>query len=509
MNRTESASGDLVTQSCTLCIVGAGIAGLNALFVASEYLSKKDRVILIDSKPAFGGMWIETYDYVRLHQPHPMFTAGNIPWTLDEPPSYLATKPEILDHFSRCMAELESRVDLVQYYGYRYESHNELVRSSGVEAHVLCNPVDGDKEPLLIQATTLIKAVGFRITKSEPLVFSSTRVNSISPNDDVLGDQIAQSAKPVYVIGGGKTGMDTAHALISHFPEKEVNLVVGEGTVFLNRDKAFPAGLKRWWAGHTGLHIFLDIALRFDGDNEQEAFDYFRKSYGVSLEQDYGNYVFGVLSSAENRVISKGTNAVIKDYVDDVVDMDGRPRIIFRSGSMREIDPDSWFVNCTGYVLRDEHPYEPFLSPDGAVVSVQPTSGIHILTTFASYFLVHLYYLGKLGDVPLYELDHQALIKLDKTIFPLACVAQIIHNIIVIIDAVPMSVMAECGLDFDRWFPSYRRIYGALKLKRNRERYLTHLRKALDRIHERFEVKSGLLEQPDRLRSEFRSTAAG
>jgi len=142
-------------------------------------------------------------------------------------------------------------------------------------------------------------------------------------------------------------------------------------------------------------------------------------------------------------------------------------------------------------------------------VSVQPTSGIHILTTFASYFLIHLYYLGKLRDVPLYELDHQALVKVDKTIFPLACIAQIIHNIIVIIDAVPMSVMAECGLDFDRWFPSYRRIYGALKLKRNRERYLRHLRKTLDRIHERFEVRAGLLKRPDGLRSDFRSAAAG
>jgi len=44
-------------------------------------------------------MWVDTYPYVRLHQPHPMFTAGNIKWTLGRDRSYLATQGEVLDHF--------------------------------------------------------------------------------------------------------------------------------------------------------------------------------------------------------------------------------------------------------------------------------------------------------------------------------------------------------------------------------------------------------------------------
>ena len=73
---------DTAVESCDVCIVGAGIAGLNALFVASRYLSSDQKVILIDRRPRVGGMWVDTYPYVRLHQPHPMFTAGNIKWTL-------------------------------------------------------------------------------------------------------------------------------------------------------------------------------------------------------------------------------------------------------------------------------------------------------------------------------------------------------------------------------------------------------------------------------------------
>ena len=100
-------------ESCDLCIVGAGVAGLNALFVACAYLTKRHRVILIEKNPSIGGMWTETYDYVRLHQPHPMFTAGNIPWTIDKDRSHLATKSEVLAHFEHCLETLRAKVDLV------------------------------------------------------------------------------------------------------------------------------------------------------------------------------------------------------------------------------------------------------------------------------------------------------------------------------------------------------------------------------------------------------------
>jgi protoporphyrinogen oxidase len=42
--------------SCDLCIVGAGIAGLNAFFAASRYLGRNHTVVLIDRKPRAGGM---------------------------------------------------------------------------------------------------------------------------------------------------------------------------------------------------------------------------------------------------------------------------------------------------------------------------------------------------------------------------------------------------------------------------------------------------------------------
>ena len=59
----------------------------------------------------------------------------------------------------------------------------------------------------------------------------------------------AASDAPVWIIGGGKTAMDTAHALITRYPGREVNLVAGRGTFFVNRDLVFATGVRRWWSG--------------------------------------------------------------------------------------------------------------------------------------------------------------------------------------------------------------------------------------------------------------------
>ena len=48
--------------------------------------------------------------------------------------------------------------------------------------------------------------------------------------------EMADSDTPVWIVGGGKTAMDTAHALITRYPGREVNLVAGAGTFFARRE---------------------------------------------------------------------------------------------------------------------------------------------------------------------------------------------------------------------------------------------------------------------------------
>jgi thioredoxin reductase len=482
--------GSARIETCDVCIVGAGIAGLNALFVASRYLSRDQKIILIDRRARVGGMWIDTYPYVRLHQPHPMFTAGNIKWTLDKEPSYLATKDEILDHFAHCLNVIKERVPVEEYFGWEFESHDE---TDGV-VRVACRSPDG--QTLTIEAKRLIKAYGLRVTPNEPLEISSTRVQSVSPDYcDVRSGEMRASDAPVWIIGGGKTAMDTAHALIAEYPGREVNLVAGRGTFFVSRDRMFAAGIGRWWRGTPSLSMGMQLARRYDGTNEVEVQQWFRSKFGTFMTPDAANYVFGVLSEAENSTISAGLNDVVMDYLVDAVDRNGETELVFRSGSTKAIQPGSWIVNCTGYLRIDKnpHPYEPYVSASGAVLSIQPRSATLHFSSFQAYFLTHLLLLDKLTNLPLYELDLQELQEKSATVFPYALFALVQHNFSLIYDNVPRRVFSENGLDFDNWYPLPRRLPSLAMYALTHRRIRDRARHVLDTVRDRFDVRCGPL----------------
>lgn len=483
-------SPDTAVERCDVCIVGAGIAGLNALFVASRYLSRDQKVILIDRRPRVGGMWVDTYPYVRLHQPHPMFTAGNIKWTLGQPRSHLASKGEVLDHFTHCLDVVKQHVRVDEYFGWELESDEEI----GGRPRITCRSSDG--RTLFVDADRLIKAYGFSITPNDALEVSSGRVQSVSPDYcDVRTGDIAQSDDPVWIIGGGKTAMDTAHALITHCPGREVNLVAGRGTFFMNRDQMFATGARRWWSGTLGAELAGRMGRRFDGTNEVEVHDWFRSAIGVHPTPDAVNFLGGVLSEAENATIAAGLNDTVMDYFTDVVDRGGSTEMRFRSGASTEIRPGSWIVNCTGYLAPNtEMPYEPYVSASGRVVSIQPRSTIAHLPAFQGYFLAHLLFLGVLRDIPLYEMDAPPLREKAGVAFSYILFTLVQHNLSLIADSVPSKVMRENGLDVDTWYPLLRRLPSVVRFMLTHRRARERSRRVLDTVRERFDVRLGPLD---------------
>jgi cation diffusion facilitator CzcD-associated flavoprotein CzcO len=475
-------------ERADVCIVGAGIAGLNALFAASQYLSREQKVILVDRRERVGGMWVDTYDYVRLHQPHGLFTAGNIEWTLRQHPSYLATKDEVLDHFEHCLDVIRQRVQVEEHFGWELESHDE----SDGNVRIICRSSDG--VPMVIEAKRLIKAYGLRVAPNAELEISSTRVLSVSPDYcDMRSDEMRASDAPVWVIGGGKTGMDTAHALISEYPGREVNLVAGSGTFFASRDKFYPAGARRLWGGSLVSSIARQVSRRFDGTNETAVANWVRAEYGTWLTPETGNFLIGVLSEAENQTIAAGLNEVIMDHLVDAVDRDGTTELVFRSGATKAIEPGSWIVNCTGYLDGGDHPYEPYVSEGGSVISIQNRSATLHLTSFAAYFLTQLLFLGKIKDVPLYELDMAVLRRTSNAAFPYTIFSLAQHNLSLIYDAVPTKVFLDCGLDLDRWYPLPRRMAATVRFMLTHRRERERQRHALDTVRERFDVRCGPL----------------
>ena len=212
-----------------------------------------------------------------------------------------------------------------------------------------CRSSDG--RILVVETKRLIKAYGIRVMPNDPLEISSERVQSVSPDFcDMRGDDMRASDTPVWVIGGGKTAMDTAHALITEYPGREVNLVAGSGTFFACRDQFFPTGVRRWWDGTPVRQPRRGTRPSFRRHQREVVWDWHRDNYGTWLTPETGNFLAGVLSKAENKTIAEGLNDVIMDHFVDAVDRNGSTEMVLRSGATKAIQPGSWIVNCTGYL---------------------------------------------------------------------------------------------------------------------------------------------------------------
>jgi hypothetical protein len=492
MTRDEASTADEAVERCELCIVGAGIGGLNALFAASHYLSPRDRVLLIDRREHVGGMWHDTYDHVRLHQPHPMFTAGDIPWQGSRPPEHLAERSEVLAHLQHCYQTLRQRVDLEMRGGYDCRGHEEDT-ARGVVV-VRCEPRKPGRPPLRIEARRFVHAVGFGIAPQPPLPLSSRQVRSVSPESAALfGPETARSSAPVYVVGGGKTGMDTAHALIERFPDKRVRLLIGAGTLFMERDRAFPTGLRRHFGGTVGIDMMRELAECFDGDNEDAVTDLFRARHAVALHPRCRRHMFGVISRAENDAILRGADQITMDYLQDVVDGDAGPLMRLRSGAEHPVEPGATFVNATGHFRESPHPYQPFVSPSGRVLAINARSSLLPLPAYAGLLLVHGACLELLQQLPLYELDGVDLRNRAPEVFLPTVATHMLHNVMQLMPALPAKAQQQFGVDTARWFPLHRRLPAGLRLLRFIKRHPDHLRKSLDRVRERFDLRLGPL----------------
>ncbi|MFD4459733.1 FAD-dependent oxidoreductase [Nocardia sp. NPDC058480] len=488
LQQPERITPDGATKTCDVCIVGAGAAGLNALSVASQYLAGDQKAVLVDSREQVGGMWTQTYPYVRLHQPHPMFTVGNIPWTTGRDRSYLAAKSEVLDHFRHCLDTIEQRVQVDELLGWTMISHEE----TGGLVRIICESADG--KSVAVEAKRLIKAYGLRIAPNDALDISSTRVRSVSPDFcDLRGHEMRTSDAPVWVIGGGKTAMDTAHELITSYPGREVDLVAGSGTFFHSRERFFPTGPRRWWAGELPSELLREVTRRFDGTNETDVWDWHRATYGTWVTPETSSFLFGLLSETENSAIAAGLHEIVMDYLVDAVDDHDETRLVFRSGAEKTIPRGSWIVNCTGYVMRQEHPYEPYVSSSGAILSIQPRSATLYLTSLIGYFLTHLLFLDRIVDTPLYELDVPDLLRKSKAALPYTMFTLTQYNVGLIYDSVPSAAFRDCGLDLDRWYPLPHRMVAATRFALTHRRERAHLRHTLDTVHERFDVRCGRL----------------
>ncbi|WP_162798096.1 NAD(P)-binding protein [Sulfitobacter sp. JL08] len=493
---TQPATGqDAPVTTYDLVVIGAGIAGLNALFAATAYLPKNARVLLLDQKQGAGGMWNTAYDYVRLHQPHPMFTVGDIKWNWQKPRDYLAGRDEVQRHLAGALGPVADAVNLETGFEQTVIACDAGTTDNGYRARITFHPNDTPAQTTTVHAMLAIHASGLNYRMAEPLDLSASSVISIVPQDlrDILA---AHPGAAVYVVGGGKTGMDTVLAALADDPKRKVSLINGRGTNFLNRTRYIPTGLKRWTSGQLVSRLFRDMALNFDGDNEEELISYFRRTYSTDPDTANGVFLYGLQSEDEQIRIAAGLSETYPGYLVDVTDGPDGPVMELQSGERLPVEPDSIFVNCTGSFFRtaDMETNARCLSPGSTVLNISARDGFHFLTSVAGFFLTHLLYRKDLKGKGFYTLDHEALFRMDRNAWVGASAAQAYMNQVIAVNTLPMMLLDRCGLDLDRWYPFPRRMAGLIRMKSSADTDIAHCRKVLDRLADRFNIRCAPLD---------------
>ena len=390
-------------ESCALCIVGAGYAGINALNAAARYLPKGARVVVVDRGGRWGGQWPGQYDYVRLHQPYEQFTAGEREWSISstKPAGHLASKQEILCHFDDVVAWAveENDLQLITLFGYEYAGHT--VDDGKVKLDAA--PLLPGSPPVVVTADRLIKAGGFDIKIKEPLRFSSTaRVHTLSPVDvlsakwNALMSYGSDAGAPIWVIGSGKTAMDTMYQLTRRLGPTRGRLrcIAGRGTYFIRREAAFTDD---WWelnkpGTRTGSDFFVDMLEMYDGTNEAEVYAEMQsKGFLHSPIDGPTNFLLGMCSTEEvetvRAALSPQDQCVIKGHLMDIIDneddddggsSDGclmKVRGVDGTVFTRQLPTGSFVINCTDHIGLGTNFFDPVVSDDGLVLAPQMLCG--------------------------------------------------------------------------------------------------------------------------------------
>lgn len=476
-----------------LAVIGAGIAGLNALFAARDYLAPGDRVLLVDRRAAPGGMWHSAYEYVRLHQPHPMFTVGSIPWAWDRPASYLAKRDEVRDHLVATLGPIAETLRLETRFGHEVTACCEAVTPAGPRAEITLHPTGAPEAVQTLTARRAIFAAGFDYAERAPFTLSSAQVTALAPSQLRAALTAATTSTspgaPVYVVGGGKTGMDSVLETLAQDLTRPVTLINGAGTAFMNRTKYAPTGLRRWTSGAPFSALLRDIALCFTGDNEAETLAHFCRHHSTAPDTDNGGFAFGFQSEAERAQIDAGLRATVADYLVDVTDSPGGPVMQLRSGAEAPVPPGSLFVDCTGSFFRSvPGPRLPCLTPHNTVLRIGHRDALHFHTSVSGFFSTHLFLRDALRGRGLYTIDHDALFRANKAAWTAATAAQAYLYHLTMVASLPMSVLGACLLDLDRWYPLPRRLWWFAQMKRSAEADAAHCRAVLDRVAARFGV---------------------
>lgn len=475
-----------------LVIIGAGWSGVTALTVARAYIPKSEKIVIADIRNDYGGQWVDTYDFVRLHQPYRIYTSFNQTWSLKKPREYLATRSEVMTHFR----DLGRRAGAHELFSHRYIGHKEVEgRDDLLEVHFM--PVKDETEKgdnmyinqkhsddyfdnvVKIRTKRLIKGCAILHRNSNPFELSSPRVQSIDIRQlsaDVANG-MGKCDTHYVIVGSGKSGMDAANYIHDNcdLTKTTVSMITGKGVAFMHRDELFPTSrFGRHFRGTDLLSFFIEYALKWDGTNQASLLrEMEERGLLISAVPDPYSCMYGVLSDEELDKVKCCVHEMIRGRMCDIVDRaDGTGLDVVMSNSDETVpltlfDPRhrTVVVNCTDQTY-DNRTVRPLVQDGGKTLELQL---VFLSPGGSTSYLTHAWFSGRLGgkrsilnrlirlEVP--NGEHER----DRLFFAVALVG--LHNFGILMNCVSPSVLLRDKGNVLLWFPLWRQVQVLLKLK--------------------------------------------
>ena len=208
-------------------VVGAGAMGM--AFADTIFKEQPNSTItLVDQKPAPGGHWLDSYPYVRLHQPASFYGVNSE--RLETSSGDLSSKQEILSYYSKVLYGME-KAGRVKFFGMMEHTGNGQVRSI-VDPH---KKVKFEIKKRLVDSTYMKVEVP---STTPPKFEVSKNVRLVPPNHLF---SLSTSYERYNIIGAGKTAVDAICFLIdSGVPQEEIFWFVSQDSWFWNRELVQP-----------------------------------------------------------------------------------------------------------------------------------------------------------------------------------------------------------------------------------------------------------------------------
>ena len=287
--------------------------------------------------------------------------------------------------------------------------------------------------------------------------------------------------------------MDTILALLQANPARRIAVVSGTGTTSPVVTRMHSTGTARWT---RGVLPERDVLARWPAIRRHErdrgarvVLHSLRHLTDPGLEHNS----FGILSEDESASVKSGVAEIVRDHLTDVVDEASGSVMVLRSWQPtpargRELDRQ---LHRPFRTRVAEH--TPYVSASGRSMSVNSTSMTLGFSSVSAYFMAHLFFLDKLADAPLYELDFHGLRRNAPEAQPVVLCSLIMYNLSLVFERGPAKVFQGNGLDFDRWYPFPRRLAGQLRFMHNHKRDAQHHPEALDTFSRHSDVRCGPL----------------